>query len=32
MEGNGVKLDIISPTAILGYKAFDVNKDNYVYL
>ena len=32
MEGNGVKLDITSPTAILGYKAFDVNKDNYVYL
>ena len=32
MEGNGVKLDITSPTAILGYKAFEVNPDNYIYM
>lgn len=32
MEGNGVKLDITSPTAILGYKAFQVNEGNYVYM
>ena len=32
MEGDGVKLDITSPTAILGYKAFQVNEDNYIYM
>lgn len=32
MEGNGVKLDINSPTAILGYKTFQVNEGNYIHM
>lgn len=32
MENNGVKMDITTPTAILGYKTFQVNDGNYIYL
>ncbi len=32
LEDNGLKVNISSPEAVLGYKKFKVNSDNYMYL
>lgn len=32
LENNGLKLNVSSPEAVLGYKKFKVNADNYMFL
>ena len=32
MEENGIRLHMLTDKPVLGYKEFNVNKDNYVYM